>query len=162
MAAWAGVGVSIAVAAVSLAHSSKANRHSDEALALAKSAEERADRLERISTERRDVAWEFLDADDDPNSLSLRNTGTDIAYDVQLILDPTDGERHSIGAEQVLPREILTLDITDLTAEAERQWEDYSNSGYIGTPGFVATARMSWRSETGVPDVRTWEDLRLG
>ena len=62
--------------------SGRANEIAADALELAKAAEERADRLERISLERRDVHWTQRDLPDGIGFI-FHNAGVDPAHQVR-------------------------------------------------------------------------------
>lgn len=91
-AAWTGIVITLGIAVVGWRHARRANQRaaaandlSAEALELARSAEARADRLEQIARERRDVAWDlFWSAFD--STLAVVNVGTDVAHDVELVV----------------------------------------------------------------------------
>ena len=69
-------------------HANRSTEIADEALAVSKRADERADRLEQLATERKDIDWK-LDWIEDSDTISARNIGTDTAYNVELTVDTT-------------------------------------------------------------------------
>src|SRR4051794_33275833 len=84
---WAAIAVSLLLGGWGLRQSSHANRHSAEALDLARAADARADRAERIQLERRDVEWEH-GFDAQRNAYWAKNVGTDTAHNVVMWADP--------------------------------------------------------------------------
>jgi hypothetical protein len=138
-----------------------ANRHAAQALDLAKAADQRADRLENIARERRDVFWS-ANWNEDMKALTVRNVGTDTAYDVELVVDAgvTD-ERYIARLDTVGPTELIARDLTEAHDKADSDWNASLNSGYIGLPDMGVTARITWRSESGVPGIESFDDLNL-
>jgi hypothetical protein len=160
--------VSLGVAIVGWTHARRsdtrvatANAIAAEALELAKSAEARANRLERIPLERRDVAWDQQWIEN-TCTLTFRNIGTDTAYDVELVVDPAEGgPRQSHRQPTIAPTEPIGLCVEVLVREARQQGAVNYAEGVLFTPTADVRARITWRSESGVPGIQEWPELRL-
>jgi hypothetical protein len=153
--------VTLGIAIVGWSRANRASHHADEALKLARSAEERADRLERLGRERGDVDWMQRDADD-RETLSFRNAGSDIAYDVELVVDPAD-ENHPRKQERwssVGPGDRIGIKLSTLAREAQERFEN-AGPGILLTPGFTVSGRITWRSELGAPGVKEFDEIWL-
>lgn len=167
---WAAIVVTLGIAVVGWARANRSERqaktadaHADEALALARSAEARADRLERIALEKRDVTWERqLVGAHHRGVLSFMNVGSDPAYDVALIVDPVAGghERKIERFARIEPAERIGIHLTALAQEAETRAAEAS-PGVILTPNFTVRTRITWRSESGVPNVKEWPSITV-
>jgi hypothetical protein len=125
-AAAVGIAASGLLGVVGIVQAHRANRHASdsaavakEALKLSQSAGVRASRVEQISLERRDVAWSATYVDD-VQTLSLQNVGSDTAHDVELVVDPQDGDRRSATLPSVPPTDRIGVRLIDLANEAAR------------------------------------------
>jgi len=166
-ASWASIVVALGIAIVGWSYARRANagahlanEHATEALELAKSAESRADRLERIALERRDVTWERRKGGKgDRETLSFQNVGSDTAHDVVLIVDPQNGSpRRTSSLHSVQPAGHIDIKLTDLATAARRRMEN-APPGVFLSPGFTVRARITWSSESGVPSTQEWEKV---
>lgn len=166
-AAWAGIVATLGIAIVGWSYARRANtgakvanEHAAEALELAKSSEKRADRLERIALERRDVTWEHRKSGD-RGILALQNVGSDTANDVVLIVDPQNGTpRQTSSRSTVEPAGLIDIDLTALATEARQRMKN-APPGFFLSPSFTVRARITWSSESGVPGIQEWAELRL-
>ena len=139
---------------------STAETHAARALELAESAEARADRLEQLAKERRDVRWVHREVDD-RETLSFQNVGSDTAHDVELIVDPVDDHpRQQITLPAVGPADRIGIKLTALAREAQARF-DSAGPGILLTPGFTVRARITWRSESRVPGIQEWDEIDL-
>ena len=169
---WVGVAVAAVVGAAGWIQAvianrvaSKANEHAEasaraayEAVQLAKSAEERADRLERISTEHRDVTWE-RDWDLFTRTFFVQNCATDTAYDVELVVDlPEGGARTTTRLAEVpaTARIGVRLDPAVRAVVAKPRLDLV-----MGPRMLRVKSRVTWRSEEQVPGVAAWENVKL-
>lgn len=157
VASWVAIAASVALGGWGLRQSSRANTHSAQALELARSAEARADRLEAMQTESRDIEWtcEWVAS---ANTISVRNVGTDPAHDVVLTVDIKATARQTVEQTSIGPGDAIGYRPTysiqqDATVEA---WAE--NRERAGIP---ASVRVTWRSANGVPDAKTWPELTL-
>jgi hypothetical protein len=169
-AAWAGIVVTLGIAIVGWSHARGANtraktaeEHAAEALELARSAEDRADRLERMATERRDVVWVHREVEDG-ETLSFQNIGSDTAYDVELLVDPAyddnNNPRQRIAMTSIEPAGRIGMKLTTLAREARDRFES-AGPGILLTPGFSVRARITWRSDAGAPGIQDWDEISL-
>jgi hypothetical protein len=157
---WAGIAITFGIALVGWAYSIRAGRraktaiwHSAEALELARSAEDRAERLEGAVREHRDVEWSHV-VDQDANVVRFRNTGTTAAHDVEIALDRKDLDRASVTADIVQPLqqlEIPGVPMYDAIIAASAEGETVTSPRLV--PG---KARITWHSAEGIPSI----DLR--
>ncbi|MEP7738302.1 hypothetical protein ABKW28_11665 [Nocardioides sp. 31GB23] len=143
--------VTVGVAVVTWHRANRADRHADQALEFAHAAEARADRLERLQLERRDVRWVQRDAP--RTTISFLNAGSDPAYDVQLIVDSVTGlfPRRTQSHGNVAPAEVITM---NLQAEAQAELDALNASRVAGSvlPRPVTVqASVTWQSALGVP-----------
>lgn len=138
-----------------------AEEHAAAALALARSTEERADRLERIQVERRDVTWRLVDYGVPDGTICFENTGTDTAYDVVLAVDPDGADRRTTQASKLGPREKIAVDMPDLAQQARRRFEELLEQGAVTTASVSASARLTWSSESGVQAAQGFPDLSV-
>lgn len=131
-------------AARARADAREANNIARHSLALARSAEDRANRLEAVAQERRDVEWECtLMAD--PGAVDFCNIGTDPAYEVEVHFLWEGGINwESSRLPEVLPLECIGVEIA-----------------WPSTPK-PATVRLSWKSLHGVPETRVWPGVHVG
>lgn len=155
-----GLVITLGIAIVGWAFAVRADRRAkdagdraDEALELARSAEARADRLEQISAERRDVVWRLIDARRD--TVSAQNIGRDTAQEVVLTVDFEEAiPRQTTRLPRVEPTARIGVNLTTAIAdELERQRREIATSlGYIGVPTVHGRVRLSWQSDLGVHD----------
>lgn len=143
-------------------HASRAETHAEEAHELARAAEERADRLERIQIERRDVSWLQHDRTD-RDILSFVNVGADTAHDVELLVEsiydefPRRVQRH--GA--VTPGDKIGTNFrTELEAKRD-QFNATRATGSVTLPNLGVCVRIVWRSELHVPGIQEFERITL-
>jgi len=173
--------ITLGVAIVGWAWARRADRRTTEALLLARSAEERADRLEQASLERRDVAWMqgwTPNTPDSPGgSVWFRNAGTDPAVAVELVVDyeppqsdqpviwtsdsqavPESGARRVTSySDEVGPNQSIHLSLPDFVADVLSR----RPAGNDDRPILRLAARLTWRSRTGTPGTESWEALEL-
>lgn len=143
--------VTVGVAVVTWHRANRADRHADQALELAHAAEARADRLERLQLERRDVRWVKRDAP--RTTVSFLNAGSDPAYDVQLIVDSVAGlfPRRTQPHGNVAPAEVITMNLqAEAQAELDADNATRATGSIVPRPATVR-ASITWQSALGVP-----------
>lgn len=164
-----GVFASIGIAIVGWVRANRADRHAgraevraEEAHELAKAAEERADRLERMQIERRDVSWSQRDRTD-RDVLSFANVGADTAHDVELIVDsiydefPRRVQQH--GA--VGPGDKIGMNFHTELEEKRQQFNATRATSSIRLPTLGVRVRIVWRSELDVPGIQEYDRITL-
>ncbi len=157
---WAGIAITLLIAIVGWAYAIRAGRraktaiwHSVEAVDLARSAEDRAERLEDASREYRDVAWGHV-IDQDADVIRFRNTGTTAAHDVEIAVDRQhDLERTAVTADIVQPLQQVEVPGVPMYDDIIDSIDGEPVTTRRIVPG---TARITWRSAAGVPSI----DLR--
>lgn len=162
-AAWVAIAVSAGLGGWGVRQAGRANTHAadsaraaSEAVAVARAADERAARLERISLERRDVAWEQSWVTEPAETLTFLNVGTDRAHQVELVVDPDDAPRMTFALPYVDAQDRIGMRVTVLANEARATAPAKSQVPFIRVD-----ARLTWRSEAGVPSVQAFDDLWL-
>jgi hypothetical protein len=141
-------------AAVRRANQSDAR--AEEALELARSAEERADRLEQMQIEPNHVEWKVRPLDIPPDKrdrcVAVANRGTDTAHDVRLVADIQYQGREETHRDTVEPNESIMIDLsTMVTAERERLVAYIAqNPGRGMEPAVYVRIQITWRTELGV------------
>ena len=158
-----GVVVALGIAVVGWSKAKAADLHAAEAIGLARSADERADRLERLKVERRDVQWvQETWHDDHRRGLTFRNAGTDVAHDVELVVDPVDGQgewpRRSTQQKRVEPAERLGI---DMTQEHISHMTDHQNRRLTMPRPQLVRVRIVWRSELRAPGIQEFDRIQL-
>lgn len=142
----------------------KSNEIAAEALEIARAGEQRQQRTEAAMLDRNDVEWDVT-GDDDTRSIACRNRGTDIALDVQLVVesaqDPQAWTRKTETATEVPPEGRVLVDLTAEYLEQWRRWEHAASSGIFGTASVPCRGRVTWRTPSGAPRVQPFEDVRL-
>jgi hypothetical protein len=159
-AVWASIAITLLIAIVGWAYAIRAGRrvktaiwHSAEALDLARTAEDRTDRLEIAFREYRDVDWAHV-IDQDADVIRFRNTGTTAAHDVEIAIDRQDDlDRTSVTAEVVQPLQQLEVPGVPMYDSVIDSVDGEPVTTRRLVPG---TARITWRSAAGVPSI----DLR--
>lgn len=160
-ATWLGIALTAGLGVWGLLQSRRANRHAGDAAQAAREAGERAERAERMQLESRDVRWEY-EYDDKAALLSLRNVGTDVAYEPLLVVDAEDdGGRLDARQQRLAPHESLAVDLREHKIRADQVWKDLLEAGALAVPSIVVRIVMTWRSESGVPDRKIWERVSL-
>lgn len=111
------------------------------------------------AVERADVSWERLRDERRPGFVTLQNSGSTTAYDVAVVLT-INGERVALAPGDVAPGGLVEHDATS-TYRAESQAASTamaraSTAGvfYAASTKFRVSARITWQSELGTPDVR--------
>jgi hypothetical protein len=111
--------------------------------------------------EQRDIAWTHRETEDG-ETLSFQNVGSDTAHNVEMIVDAlhSDHPRQRVEMSTVEPASRIGIKLTTLAREA---WERFESAGpgILLTPGFAVRARLTWYSESGVPDVQEWDETHL-
>ena len=130
----------------------RADRRTAEALRLAQSAEDRAQRLEDQTVESRDVRWT---APIEENAwLSLRNAGTDAAHNVTVVVDSphTHLPRRIAEFNSVAPNEVAAVNLETEVGETRRQAHERDPySGAITWPTLILDVTVRWTSPNRVP-----------
>jgi hypothetical protein len=161
---WAGIIVAGAIGAWGIWQAGKANDHaaasakaSADAVDLARNADNRADRLERAQFERSDVDW-ALSWISDVDTVSVRNVGTDTAHDVELVVDIGEAKvRRETKLSPIAPQQPIGARLIEFANQAREDFKKMPST-YIGLPSLQMTVRLTWKSEAGVPGIRTWEE----
>lgn len=158
-----GVVVALGTAVVGWFKAKAADAHAAQAINLALAADERADRLERLTIERRDVKWvQEPWRGDHRKGLTFSNVGTDVAHEVELVVDPIDGQaewaRRSTHQLRVEPAERLGIDLTN---EHIRQMTDHENSRLTLPRPQLVRVRIVWRSELHAPGIQEFDRIQL-
>lgn len=186
VATWAGVVVALLTAAVSWicakaagkraqsadTRAERAEERADEAIELARSAEARADRLEHIATEIRDVVWvrNVAVGTNSDSTLSFRNTGVDSAHEVQLIVDPLRPKlpRITNNFASIEGGGLIGMNLWHVVAAADEKDDaimfgnDRSADLVVAVVGGAdVSARIVWRSASGVEGVQDMGTLKL-
>ena len=104
---------------VGLRQASRSNATADAALAVARQAEKRNDRLATIELEHRNVAWSVVSGLD-PGLISFQHDGTTRAVTVRLIAEPEGFPARSHGLSTVGPEERIGLNLTTELGELRR------------------------------------------
>lgn len=151
--------VTLGIALVGWHFVARANSTSAEALEIAKAADQRAARLERISVEKRDVVWE---AKFDPGRngtealLHITNVGTDSAGEVEVAVDPDlDISRITETAGSVAPTERVSVNLDGLAEEGRDLWLSRTrDTGHVRIPDLNMRIRITWSSASGVAAVQ--------
>jgi len=147
------------IGAGGLVRASHANEVAGKALALAASAEARADRMERIQTESRDVRWRATNHQDRTGRLRIQNFGSDVAERVRVTVEPIE-DRADLRTEIVgivRPLEHVQFDLMDLLLKAHGG-QFTSMSAHMG---FAVDVRIAWRSPSGVESVAELKQVQL-
>jgi hypothetical protein len=168
--------VALGVAIVGWVHANRAderiadaNRIAADALDLAHSAEARADRLERIAVESRDVQWTQQDRYRE-GGVTFQNSGSDTAYDVKLIVDPVHGgwARREQPHGEVPPAGLAGMNLRDIAREAAAGHQPDGMGGTFELPGALPggpnpeiRVRITWRSGEGIPDVAEFTGIHI-
>lgn len=151
-AAWVAIAVTLGVAVVGWHRGNRAEQHAAEALDLARSAEARADRLERLAVERRDVTWARHDVRGEAGWVAYTNVGSDTAYDVRLLVDPQGRARREVSADEVAPTERISLQMADFALGARRLMMELIEQNIYTTGSVQCRVRIVWRSASGVEE----------
>jgi hypothetical protein len=173
---WVAILVSLGVAVVGWARArranegaSEANRIAADALNLARSAEERADRLERLALESRDVQWTEREMEG-RFGVSFQHTGSDTAHEVRMLVEPVAGgwDRREEIFRDVEPTGRIGMDLTDIARQTAEGWEPDGSGGLLRKPnalpgGWVPTVRVriTWRSAEGAPEVAKFPAVQV-
>ena len=168
---WAGIFVTLGIAIVGWSQAIRSERRAKaadtralEALELARAAEARADRLERIAVEKRDVHWRRWTVPDySPYTLSFQNAGTDPALNVTLVVDSTDQRfvRQTQTFDRIDPSDRIGINLTAAAREAAHQVRTLRDAMGL-EPRITVNARVTWNYESGVGDVWHADGLTLG
>ncbi len=174
VATWIGIAVAAGVGGWGIRQAAQANRLAgrsaeaaarstqiaEDALAVSKRADERADRLERIATDRNDIEWK-LEWIEDSDTISVRNIGTDTAYDVELTIDttqPTGFPRQvetqlSVGGGNAIGYRYPSSTTQQARDSFTRGRQEMNASGLFiaGGSAIHADVRLTWRSEARTP-----------
>jgi len=153
---WAGIAITLGIALVGWAYSIRAGRraktaiwHSVEALDLARSAEDRADRLEAATREHRHVEWSHV-FDQEAGVIRFRNSGTTVAHDVEITVDRKDHDRASVTSDIVQPLQQLEVPGVPMYDAIIASIEGETVTSQRHVPGKV---RITWRSAAGIPSI---------
>lgn len=162
-----GFAITLGVAIVGWTWLRRSDRRTAEALRLAQSAEDRAQRLEDQAIESRDVQWEPLQ-ERNASGPAFRNVGADTAHDVQLIVEhrhaewPRRTEPHGQvpGGGRIAMN--LTTEIEEARSAARERMRNAPPGVLIAAAGGLdIRARITWRSPSGVPGSQDFDDLTL-
>lgn len=155
-----GVVVTLGIALVGWAKAHGADQHAAEAIRLAQSAENRADRLERVQIERRDVKWVHRVVKKG-DVLSFENAGSDAACNVELVVDSTDGEfprKHQEFGDIPAAGRIGMHLTSEVRAKEQQQVADAA-ANIWGPVNTAVRVRITWRSPLGVPGIQEFERI---
>lgn len=153
--------ITLSIAIVGWSKLRTTHLHSIEALRLATSAEQRAQRLEHLQLERRDTAWtQVAWQETDRKGLSFRNSGTDTALYVELVVDPVEADwsRQSEHFESINAGERIDIDLTQQHID---HMIDRQNARLTLPRPQLVEVRIAWRSTLGMPDSQTFIKVQL-
>jgi len=111
------------------------------------------------AVERVDVGWSRLRDKRRPGFVILRNIGSTTAYDVAVVLTIND-ERIALAPGDIPPGGLVEHDATDIyraesqAASAAMARASAAGVFYAAATKFRVSARITWQSELGTPDVR--------
>lgn len=130
-----------------------AGTRADEALELARRADERAERAERIAFEHNDIEWRRRE-NVRPGTLSYVNAGTSSAHNVCMVIDLSSGSwREEVRLDVVGPGELIGCHLPTSVRDAAIELHKQDRRGFM--PGRVVSAAvdvlLTWQSEGGVP-----------
>jgi hypothetical protein len=137
----------------------QANAHAERAIALAQSAEDRADRLEHLEAEKRDVRWDWA-WNKATAIITVTNIGTTPAHDVEVTVDtiePTTIPRQARAAASVEPTEDLSLELEYVRSLPPKRLQGRALVIYRAH----LRVQVVWRSPAGLHDQQLWPSLRV-
>jgi hypothetical protein len=110
------------------------------------------------AVERVDVGWARQRNKRKPGFVTLRNIGSTTAYDVAVVLT-INGDRIELAPGNVAPGGLVEHDATDIyraesqAASAAMARASAAGVFYAASTKFRVSARITWQSELGTPDV---------
>ena len=145
----------------------EANKHAEtsaeaarEAVAIARAADERADRIEQRQLERSDVSWEPT-YDAERRTISFQNVGSDVAHNVEALIDHADGKFawEQASSPTVPPRHRIGVHLDAWAHDVYDQWQARQGADIFGRPSLHVRARLTWETESGRPRTQIWKDI---